>query len=77
MYFPQNTLMLTESRGKFSDLHSIFFVRFAIRENVVYEATHANIYLFILYFQGSRVKFGNRYCCHFLYFPRYLNCVFV
>ena len=27
MYFPQNTLMLTESRGKFSDLHSILRLR--------------------------------------------------
>ena len=27
MYFPQNTLMLTESRGEFSDLHSIFRLR--------------------------------------------------
>ena len=27
LYFPQNTLMLTESRGKFSDLHSIFRLR--------------------------------------------------
>ena len=25
--FPQNTLMLTESRGEFSDLHSIFGLR--------------------------------------------------
>ena len=24
LYFSQNTLMLTESHGKFSDLHSIF-----------------------------------------------------
>ena len=24
LYFPQNTLMLTESRGEFSDLHSVF-----------------------------------------------------
>ena len=24
LYFPQNTLTLTESRGEFSDLHSIF-----------------------------------------------------
>ena len=24
LYFPQNALMLTESRGEFSDLHSIF-----------------------------------------------------
>ena len=24
LYFPQNTPMLTESRGKFSDLNSIF-----------------------------------------------------
>ena len=24
VYFPQNTLMSTESRGEFSDLHSIF-----------------------------------------------------
>ena len=24
LYFPQNTLMLTESREEFSDLHSIF-----------------------------------------------------
>ena len=24
LYFPQNTLMLTESRGEFSDFHSIF-----------------------------------------------------
>ena len=24
VFFPQNTLMLTESRGEFSDLHSIF-----------------------------------------------------
>ena len=27
MYFPQNTLMLTEYRGEFSDLHSIFRLR--------------------------------------------------
>ena len=27
LYFPQNTLMLTESCGKFSDLHSIFRLR--------------------------------------------------
>ena len=27
LYFPQNTLMLTESREEFSDLHSIFRVR--------------------------------------------------
>ena len=27
LYFPQNTLMLTESRGKFDDLHSIFRLR--------------------------------------------------
>ena len=27
MYFPQNTLMLTVSRGEFSDLHSIFRLR--------------------------------------------------
>ena len=27
LYFPQNTLMLNESRGKFSDLHSIFGLR--------------------------------------------------
>ena len=27
LYFPQNTLMLTESRGEFSDLHSIFTLR--------------------------------------------------
>ena len=27
LYFPQNTLMLTESRGEFSDLHSIFGLR--------------------------------------------------
>ena len=27
LYFPQNTLMLTESRGEFSDLHSIFRLR--------------------------------------------------
>ena len=27
LYFPQNTLMLTESRGEFSDLHSIFKLR--------------------------------------------------
>ena len=26
LYFPQNTLMLTDSRGEFSDLHSIFRV---------------------------------------------------
>ena len=31
LYFPQNTLMLTESCGEFSDLHSIFrLLRFAI-----------------------------------------------
>ena len=24
LFFPQNTLMLTECRGEFSDLHSIF-----------------------------------------------------
>ena len=27
LYFPQNTLMLTESRGEFSDLHSNFRLR--------------------------------------------------
>ena len=27
LYFPQNKLMLTESRGEFSDLHSIFRLR--------------------------------------------------
>ena len=27
LYFPRNTLMLTESRGEFSDLHSIFGLR--------------------------------------------------
>ena len=27
LYFPQNTLMLTESRGEFCDLHSIFRLR--------------------------------------------------
>ena len=27
LYFHQNTLMLTESRGEFSDLHSIFRLR--------------------------------------------------
>ena len=27
LYFPHNTLMLTESRGEFSDLHSIFRLR--------------------------------------------------
>ena len=27
LYFPKNTLMLTESRGEFSDLHSIFRLR--------------------------------------------------
>ena len=27
LYFPQNTLMLTESCGEFSDLHSIFRLR--------------------------------------------------
>ena len=27
LYFHQNTLMLTESRGEFSDLHSIFRFR--------------------------------------------------
>ena len=32
LYFPQNTLMLTESRAEFSDLHSILRldVRFAL-----------------------------------------------
>ena len=27
MYFPENTVMLSESRGEFSDLHSIFRLR--------------------------------------------------
>ena len=27
LYFPLNTLMLTECRGEFSDLHSIFRLR--------------------------------------------------
>ena len=33
LYFPQNTLMLTESRGQFSDSHSVLlldYVRFAL-----------------------------------------------
>ena len=34
-YFPQNTLILTESREEFSDLHSILdFVRFAMTPNL-------------------------------------------
>ena len=34
LYFPQNLLMLAESRGEFSDLHSILdFVRFAIGDH--------------------------------------------
>ena len=35
LYFPQNTLMLTESREEFSDLHSIFRLR-ALRYNIVW-----------------------------------------
>ena len=34
LYFPQNTLMLTESREEFSDLHSIFRLR-ALRYSVI------------------------------------------
>ena len=34
LYFPQNTLMLTESREEFSDLHSIFRLR-ALRYCVI------------------------------------------
>ena len=34
LYFSHNTLMLTESRGEFSDLHSILdFARFAIGDH--------------------------------------------
>ena len=36
LYFPQNTLMLTESREEFSDLHSIFRLR-ALRYSEKFE----------------------------------------
>ena len=35
LYFPQNTLMLTESRGEFSHLHSIFRLP-ALRYSTLY-----------------------------------------
>ena len=37
LYFPQNTLMLTESRGEFSDLHSVFRLR-ALRYYLTFHA---------------------------------------
>ena len=49
MYFPQNTLMLTESGGEFSDLHSIFRLRalhFAIKQLRCYARAHWSIGLF-------------------------------
>ena len=39
LYFPQNTLMLTESREEFSDLHSIFRLR-ALRYWVQMRSSH-------------------------------------
>ena len=37
LYFPQNKLMSTESRGEFSDLHSIFRLRALRYLNVTYK----------------------------------------
>ena len=42
LYFPQNTLMLTESREEFSDLHSIFRLR-ALRYSVCNHTSDNNI----------------------------------
>ena len=39
LYFSQNTLMLTESPGEFSDLHSIFrlwALRFVVESNTIF-----------------------------------------
>ena len=44
LYFPQSTLMLTESREEFSDLHSIFRLR-ALR----YLTHQRALYLILLY----------------------------
>ena len=44
LYFPQNTLMLTESREEFSDLHSIFrlrALRYFITQHVTLAAFHS------------------------------------
>ena len=43
LYFPQNRLMLTESRGEFSDLHSIYTLR-AFR----YSRIRTPFYIFFL-----------------------------
>ena len=43
LYFPQNTLMLTESREEFSDLHSIFrlrALRYSSRLKLVFDSVH-------------------------------------
>ena len=48
LYFPQNTLMLTESRGEFSDLHSIFRLR-ALR----YSRKHSKVICFFENKQNS------------------------
>ena len=45
LYFPQNTLMLTESREEFSDLHSIFRLR-ALRYFLQFIAAGVNKVVF-------------------------------
>ena len=69
LYFPQNTLMLTESREEFSDLHSIFRLR-ALRYCCLY-------YLLI-----NSVDFGTRSSVDLIHdlefqvvFYRYLSSV--
>ena len=50
LYFPQNTLMLTESREEFSDLHSIFRLRALRYSDVSRDVTHWP--LGVIYFSG-------------------------
>ena len=48
LYFPQNTLMLTESREEFSDLHSIFRLR-ALRYSQCYKLEYLKVFFFIYF----------------------------
>ena len=56
-HFPQNTLMLTESRGEFNDLHLVLdFVRFAIESQVPYPDLRQ-------YIKQMKVWLMPRRCC--------------
>ena len=64
LYFPQNTLMLTKSRGEFSDLHSIFrlsALRYCLKNQLklrMENPSHKQNYIFIKESQQLLLQFS-------------------